>query len=46
MEKVLILGSSGFLGAKVLKLISSKAYSIDAVDLNTSYILKILLTTT
>tara|TARA_B100001059_G_C17808847_1_gene570926 strand:- start:677 stop:1615 length:939 start_codon:yes stop_codon:yes gene_type:complete len=40
MEKVLILGSSGFLGAKVLKLISAKAYSIDAVDLNTSYILK------
>ena len=33
MEKVLILGSSGFLGAKVLKLISAKEYSIDAVDL-------------
>jgi len=40
MEKVLLLGSSGFLGTEVLKFISEKEYNIDAVDLNTSNILK------
>lgn len=36
MKKVLIFGSSGFLGKKVLKLVSEKEYNIDTVDLEPS----------
>ncbi len=36
MNKVLIFGSSGFLGKKVLKLVSEKEYNIDTVDLEPS----------
>ncbi len=40
MKKVLIFGSSGFLGKKVLKLVSEKEYNIDTVDLEPSNFLK------
>ena len=32
MEKVLLLGSSGFLGTEVLKFISEKEYNIDITN--------------